>query len=176
MGIRIIFDMGALITAGAKQQPTANNLYQEIRLDSDFKINLPDNGDPFVDIGGRIEQFEMPSRLIAVSGCIKYFSWHVTIPHTLGSPRRQGFYQLKSANGTLTRTNNANSSSYELELRATSASDLQRLQRLVCEGKIWPVGDYEAVMVPSPLRNVRALLRELWEVIRRDVSLRFHRA
>lgn len=89
----------------------------------------------------------------------------------LGSPiRRTGEYKYKSATAVLRSSLGNVSHRYVLELFAEKLEDLVSLKRLILEGKIWPDVDYEASQVPPPLRNLRELVREFWQILRRDVS------
>ena len=50
-------------------------------------------------------------------------------------------------------------------------ADASALYTLIRAGKIHPEVSYENPTVPAPIRHVRRLIKELWEVIKRDISL-----
>jgi hypothetical protein len=85
--------------------------------------------------------------------------------------RRMGEYSLRTARCIPNR--HEGKYSYHLKLTATKLEDLQELHRLFCEGRIWPVVDYEDEMVPPPARHLRQLVAEAWTIIRRDMNQRF---
>lgn len=171
MSVRILFDMEALLQAGAEHERT-ESLYDKVHLPNGLTANLSGTT-VFADMGSSIELFERPSDLANLGAAVIGYSYYDNICPGFTPRRRVGVYRWKTATAVV---EDSNKSHYHVKLQGTNLEDVKTLHSLICQGKIWPVMDYQAEMVPPPFSNVRALLRELWEVIRRDVSMKFHRA
>jgi hypothetical protein len=171
MSVRILFDIDALLQAGAVHEKT-ESLYDKVRLPNGLTANMS-GASVFTDTGDKIELFEAPGYINDLGSAVIGYSYHDNICPGFTPGRRVGVYRWKTATGIV---DNSNKSHYHIKLQGKRLEDIKSLHSLICQGKIWPVEDYQAEMAPSPLRNIRALLGELWEVIRRDVSMKLHRA
>jgi len=90
-------------------------------------------------------------------------------------PRRvQGKYRLRTATATLDYRN-MERPDYRLEIHFKKVEDGQELYELIRAGKTWPKPSFEDEQVPSPLRHLKDLWPEVWGIIRREVSARYHR-
>ena len=93
-------------------------------------------------------------------------------------PRRQiGKYLFRSASAELQVIDGGRgqSSHYHVKVRGKRVADVRQLYELIRHGKIWPALDYEVEQVPPPLRHFRGSMKELWQLLRRDVSDRLTR-
>ena len=91
-----------------------------------------------------------------------------------GWPKRiRGYYEFRSASAEL-NLRDCVPGVFKLELKFEKLEDGQKLYQMISAGKIWPKVNYEDEQVPSPLRHIRDLWRELWGIIRRETAARFY--
>ncbi len=174
--IHAYLDLKQILAAGGKIGPAPNTTGGKNVAIGNLSINVPGNEDLYIYSNSNILQYALPSEVNP--DWVMSYSFHDNIcPHL--TPKRQiGEYVLGTASAVMSTTF-GKEKYYCLQLSGKKLKDVQGLYRLICEGKIWPVGDYEAEMSPPPCRHIRQLLRELWAIIRRDVSdvsLKLHNA
>lgn len=103
------------------------------------------------------------------------YSYYDNFGNGLVPQRRLGQYRLASAVAELEVVGSGRDIHYRVKVRAKNMSDLRELYHLIRQGQIWPALDYEAEQVPPPLRHLRDLLSEMWQIVRRDVRDRLFR-
>lgn len=163
MSIRIYFHSDRLIAAGGVLGKSPNGLFSRILI-GDFVIDVPDQEDPYIYSAINPILYVLPDSVD--SAWIKNVTAYHDIPDLVS--RRTGEYQYRTARAVLVKV--VGKKYYHMEISGKILWDVQELYRLLLEGKIWPMGDHEAEMVPPPCRHIRQLLRELWELILRDLS------
>lgn len=93
-----------------------------------------------------------------------YYCWGLDIV------RCQGLYRFGTAEASvLIRNTGGRHDQYFAKIKSTDIRDVQKLISLILTGKIWPVERYKDDQILSPARHIGGLLKEMWEIIRREV-------
>jgi len=102
------------------------------------------------------------------------FNYLTTRTYFSRTPKRvKGKYILKSAEATLDFSDHT-CERYQLDIKFTNKEDATELEDLIMAGKIWPDVCYEDQQVPAPCRHLKDLFREMFGIIRREVSRKLH--
>ena len=111
---------------------------------------------------------ELPADLAAVMTSISYQGAF----DSLGK-RIRGEYCWKTARAVIVDEPHKKNDGWtrQLTITAKTIADLSEAYSLIRGGKLHPSVSYEEPMVPTPARHVRQLLREIGEVIRRDITV-----
>ncbi len=161
MSVRAYLNLNAALAAGATIEGNV------ILPNHGPTFYFTKNEDPWIELGSVILQAKLPARLDP-----KLITSFSAYDNVSTGRRRMGEYRFKSAS-CIPSKHDSRMYAYHVRYAAERLEDLQELHRLFCEGLIWPVGDYEAEMVPPPARHLKQLLGEAGAIIRRDVSQRF---
>lgn len=166
--MQLHFDIVRLKNAGAVAETTKYG--DGLRLgDLHFSIN---NGEGLISLGSELLFARIPP------GAEELLREITDYENVKTADRHEGEYAYKTARAVVASINNERGqrSHYHVRYCGPKLQDIQKLHQLFCGGFIWPVGDYEAPMVPPSCRELRQLLREAWSIVRRDMSLRLRRA
>ena len=171
----VYLDREAILRAGAsvsqQWEGAGNNRRQHDVLTIDG-IKVEDYGN------GKITLY--PGDLLAdIPESLRKFvseaSYYDNFGNGLVPNRRLGHYRLASAVAELEVVGSGRDTHYHVKVRAKNMSDLRELHSLIRQGQIWPAIDYETEQVPPPYRHFRDLVREMWQLLRRDVRDRLFR-
>ena len=99
---------------------------------------------------------------------IEKFSWRGDLA---GSCRPCGEYRWKSAVAEVSVDRYGKTQKMVAHIEGKKLVDMSELYTQICAGLLHPVISYDAPMAPSPIRNIRQLLREIGQVIRRELSI-----
>jgi len=170
--LKVNLSRTALLSAGAesstKDKGNKDNRYTVEILTLDGRgVQVDESGSPCFYEGNLY--YEIPSVFTPFITTVSYYD---NFGNGLRPKRQLGEYRLKSASGTVEVSGGSH---YHLKLQAKNLEDLREAYHLIREGKIWPAKDYEADQVPRPCQNLRALLKEAWQLIHRDVSDQLYR-
>lgn len=172
--LHVNFDLPKIIQAGGfmeTEQRHSNGRPYDMKVlhFGEIKLDVPDDGSsPYICRGSLNES--IPKEL---EPFVLQLSYYENFGQGRSPKRQLGEYRHKTAVAELEEVGGKDVH-YHLKLRAQRLDDLKTLNALIREGKIWPACDYEAVQVPPPYRHARELLRELWQILCRDVSDKLH--
>lgn len=95
------------------------------------------------------------------------------VAHFRGEYRAAGIYEYRTARAHVDQHVDGKGYAFTtLNLGFEKIEDGQTLYELVRSGKMAPTISFEEKQVPSPLRNLKDLTKEAWEIIRRQVTAR----
>ena len=171
MSIRLHLSLKKLLEAGHAIVETSKQHGYDSIMFGRLRVSVSEDK-AFVDLhSGELTEIELPSELDRkfIESVTSHHLFHIT------ANRRLGEYKYRSTTAVLDKTSVGKEYMYSLKLTGMDLNEMQQLYRDVRGGRIWPVVDYEAAMVPPPARHLRQLFAEAWAIIRRDVTLRLRR-
>lgn len=169
--LRIELDKQSIIAAGGKVEiELRGKEFSSVLHFKDRKIDIPSTGQCHLYLGSSLAT-DVPLELADFVSDITFYD---NFGYDLEPKRRLGQYRLGKAVAELDVVGGANRH-YHVKMRATNLSDMRQLYELIRQGQIWPAKDYEANQVPPPYRHFRDLLKEAWQLMRRDIKDRLYR-
>ncbi|MFA5070169.1 MAG: hypothetical protein WC528_02705 [Patescibacteria group bacterium] len=123
----------------------------------------------FMSVGGELE---VADPTVLDGQRYDYGTAYVHFPVT--AHREQGLYRYKTAEASLKIQWSGQRDMYFAMVKFVDIRDAKKLFLKIMGGLIWPEICYEKEMCPSPMRHLRQLFREAWEIIRRDISNKYY--
>lgn len=170
--LKVILNRKAIEEAGAEESQRSrgagkNQCKEKKLILGSRSVSVDDDGEVYLYEGNL--NYKVPDVFVPFIDTVSYYD---NFGNNLQPKRQVGEYRLGSAFGELKEVGGSH---YHLELQAESFKELRELYHLIREGKVWPVKDYEAVQVPRPCLQLRNLLKEAWQLIRRDTHDQLYR-